>query len=60
MCVALEMPDAEGVGVQLTDKVQGSPGNLTPGGGGQGLGGRLCCPLGNKAELPGLGSLGRA
>lgn len=29
-CVALEMPDAEGVGVQLTDKVQGSPGNLTP------------------------------
>lgn len=39
MCVALEMPDAEGVGVQLTDKVQGSPGNLTPGGGGQGLGG---------------------
>lgn len=33
MCVALEMPDAEGVGVQLTDKVQGSPGNLTPRGG---------------------------
>lgn len=33
MCVALEMPDAEGVGVQLIDKVQGSPGNLTPQGG---------------------------
>lgn len=60
MCVALEMPDAEGVGVQLTDKVQGSPGNLTPQGGKAWWGEALCCPLGNKALLPGLGSLGPA
>lgn len=48
----------KGLGFQLTDKVQGSPGNLTPRGGGKAWRGRLCCPLGNKAVLPGLGSLG--